>query len=98
MPDTISNKQTKSGDTPPTVDDQTANRVITDVSDVAIMPKTDNVVPPEQNPSIATSFAMSPTKQTTMTGVNSPANPYIKTPPAISPPRGTEPPTVAAAS
>ena len=89
MPDTIDNKKTNSGDAPPAVDKQTANKVITAVG------KTDNV-DPVKNPSITTSFAMTPTKLT-MTS-NTPVNPYIKTSPATSEPRSKEPPTVAAAS
>ena len=89
MPDTIDNKKTNSGDAPPAVETQTANKVITAVG------QTDNV-DPVKNPSITTSFAKTPTKLT-MTS-NSPVNPYIKTSPPTSDSRSKEPPTVAAAS
>ena len=49
MSDTISNKQTNSGDTPPAVDDQTADGVITAASVVAFMPNANKVISPEKS-------------------------------------------------
>ena len=48
MPKIRSNKKTNSGDTPPAVDDQTADGVITAASVVAFMPNANKVIPPEK--------------------------------------------------